>query len=522
MTVRPSPSQRRLAVAVLVALASVAVADPASGPTAALPSTRPQLRAAPRPSSQAQARPDPLLAAGMDQVMALSPPDSCLTVAIDGAVRYRYNRDRPLVPASTEKLITASVALDQLGREHRFRTTVVAARPPRNATVTGDLTLVGGGDPQLTSSIYRGARPLDPSRPSTSLDDLAAKVAASGVRHVTGRVVGDERRYDQARVVPSWPPNYAAEQQAGPLSALDVDDGYTLRPVAGGFARDRSPDPAAAAAATFTALLRVRGVRVDGAPGSGRAPGGSSPVASIESAPLGQLVTDMLSHSDNQTAELLAKELGRRVGHGTTAAGATVISRWRATHGLAPAGATTVDGSGLDRGNRVTCDELTTVLGLGGGRAGVIAGGLPVAATSGTLIARFRGSPAAGRLRAKTGSLNGVTALVGFVDLPDGAIATFAYLANGAPITASVLAAQDYLGTLLAGYRPPCPKATAHRIVAPISPSAVAVALLLAGPGAFGALPATVASVDAIQRLGPTLADRCTAADDAVTFALDP
>ena len=128
-----------------------------------------------------------------------------------------------------------------------------------------------------------------------------------------------------------------------------------------------------------------------------------------------QIVTEMLHESDNTTAELLTKELGFRfAGVGSTAAGVGVVRAMAGTLGPGVADNLVVkDGSGLDRANRATCRALTALLDRQDGRE-ALGESLPVAARSGTLLTRFTGTPAAGRLTAKTGSLDGVVALSGY------------------------------------------------------------------------------------------------------------
>src|SRR5262249_4030887 len=129
-------------------------------------------------------------------------------------------------------------------------------------------------------------------------------------------------------------------------------------------------------------------------------------VASIASPPLGEVITEMLQESDNNTAELLLKELGLQTsGHGSTAAGGAAARAVLTGRGV-PAGAVhAVDGSGLDRSDRVTCAALLTVLRRQPVDGPLIAG-LAVAGESGTLRDRFRTNPAKGRLRGKTGTLD--------------------------------------------------------------------------------------------------------------------
>jgi D-alanyl-D-alanine carboxypeptidase/D-alanyl-D-alanine-endopeptidase (penicillin-binding protein 4) len=486
---------------------------PATAPTAAATTTGPPLP------------PDRRLTVGLDGVVALSPPDMCLAVAIDGEVVYRHAADASKVPASTEKLLTGMVALDRLGADHRFHTAVVAPAPAAGGVVTGDLTLVGSGDPLLTTNVYRFVRAISADQPLTSLDTLADRVKAAGITRITGRVVGDESRYDGLRTVPSWPDRYQREKQVGPLSALSVDDGFVVHLPAPGtddpVRRDASWAPAVDAAATFTELLRARGIAVDGQPAQGVAPAGAVEVAAIDSAPLGDVVTQMLQHSDNGTAELLTKEIGRVAGGaGTTAAGVTVIARRAAELGVPMAGSMVVDGSGLDPANHATCDELVGVLDASGGIDGPVGAALPVAGRTGTLAKRFRTSAAAGRLRAKTGTLNNVTSLAGFVALPEGGTATFAYIVNGRK-TDQIMRGQEFLGDLLGQYVPPCaPGGDASLLIAPISPYLAGTGLLGAVPLAAVALPGTAIPLAAFEDRAADLVPRCVAAADGFGVVL--
>jgi D-alanyl-D-alanine carboxypeptidase/D-alanyl-D-alanine-endopeptidase (penicillin-binding protein 4) len=159
-----------------------------------------------------------------------------------------------------------------------------------------------------------------------------------------------------------------------------------------------------------------------------------------------KIVSELLTESDNHTAEMLVKELGRRDGGaGTTAAGVRVVTATMVRLGLARPGTQATDGSGLDENNKTSCRLLMGVLDHAGPNS-VMARSLAVAGKTGTLATRFLKSPAKDRLRAKTGTLNTVTALTGFVSAIQGPVLTFAYVANGEYVNTALLKLQETLG----------------------------------------------------------------------------
>ena len=410
--------------AVLPAEPAVAVAP---SPAPAAPTTTPAAPTTTEPtlSAAAAVAPSPLVAA-LRALWPKSPARSCLMVADGARVVFERNPDLPVVPASTMKLLTATAVLARIDAETRLTTQVrTSAAPDAGGVVDGDLWLVGGGDPVLGTAAWRRSFRRQP-RLVTPIELLADRVAAAGVRHVTGRVIGDDSRYERVRYLPSWPARYVTGNETGPLSALAVNDGFRQVHPEGPFA-----DPAAGAAGVLNELLRQRGVRVEGRPASGVAPPTSVTVAILDSPTIRELVNQMLLDSDNDTAELLLRELGLRVlGQGTTDAGRRVVVDTLRRMGLPMAGSRVVDASGLDPGNRVTCRLLTRLL-LDAPTAAYVDRGLPVAAQTGTLYRRFLATPVAGRLRAKTGSIRQVAALAGHARSATGSRLTFAYVQNG-------------------------------------------------------------------------------------------
>jgi len=388
-----------------------------------------------------------------DPVFAPIRASSCLVVHDAGHEVYAVRPDTSLVPASNLKLLVGLAALRRLGAGTRYRTEARATAPVVDGALAGDLWLVGAGDPLLATADYAATAGFD-NRPRafTPLERLADGLVAAGVRQVQGRVVGDESRYDSQRYVATWRPAYVANGQVGPLTALSVNDGFAeWRPK-----HAPAPAPATEAANVLVHLLQLRGVAVTGGSGEGAAPRSARAVASVESVPIGDVVTEMLHESDNSTAELLTKELGARFGGaGTTAAGLGVVHASLSSLKLDVAGLSSVDGSGLDRSDRATCTLLIGLLDRVG-PGDPLARALPVAGVDGTLAKRFVGTPAAGRIQAKTGSLEGVVALSGWAHGDQGRVLSFALVANNLPNDRVGAGLADRVAAGLARY-PPAP-----------------------------------------------------------------
>lgn len=234
-------------------------------------------------------------------------------------------------------------------------------------------------------------------------------------------------------MVPSWSPRFVQQRQVGPLSAITVNDNVVnfvpkqqpLTPDG-----DAVPDPPQHAAEELHTQLETRGIAAGGT-GSGIAPAGAVEVAGVDSPPVSEIVAEMLTESDNLTAELLTKELGLVGGGGpTTAEGVEVIKAAIAEAGLPTGGWAPVDGSGLDDTNRQTCRVLAATL-TRAQPGSPLEEGLAVANRTGTLTTRFGDSPVAGRLRAKTGSLHRSSALAGILPTAGGATVEFAFVQNG-------------------------------------------------------------------------------------------
>ncbi|MGY4744216.1 D-alanyl-D-alanine carboxypeptidase/D-alanyl-D-alanine endopeptidase [Streptomyces sp. ATMOS53] len=352
-----------------------------------------------------------------------------------GRQLYGTGADQALTPASTTKIATAVAALSAMGAEHRL-TTRAALEPD-----TKELVLVGGGDPTLT------ARPA--AEGWASLRTLAVSTAAAlkkrGLTQVT--LSYDTTRYAGTQVHPiGVNPNLA------PVTALSADEGRTDDSTSG--PATRVSDPAADATLRFAEFLKAAGIRTT-APGPSKATTRAQSLATVSSPPLSALVERMLTNSDNDIAEALARQTAVATGvradfDGTGKAVQTQLKKL----GLPTAGARFRDGSGLNREDRLTANLLTALLVKAGDPARPdlrpVLTGLPVAGFTGTLTSRY-GDGAAGVVRAKTGTLTGVNTLAGTVVDRDGRLLAFALLTADTTDPAAAQAALDRAATALAG-----------------------------------------------------------------------
>ena len=325
------------------------------------------------------------------------------------------------VPASTTKVITSAAALYALGADQVFETTVVPDGRRR-------VVLVGGGDPLLAST-PDDETAYPPHADAVTLAERTARaLRKKGIRSV--RLGYDEGLFTGPDENPTWEPDYIPDGVVSPISALWVDEG---RP-ASGFGR--VADPAAAAAETFAAALGKAGIRVEGAPEVTSAPG-SQPLASVASAPLGEIVERILTVSDNEAAEVLLRHVGlSSEGDGSFEGGRRGVRRILESQGIDLRSSVLYDGSGLSRDNRldprVLIDVLRLAMDPGHPDLAAVLTGLPVAGFTGSLADRMDMGPpeGRGRVRAKTGTLTGVTSLAGIAADVDGNAMVFVLMAD--------------------------------------------------------------------------------------------
>jgi D-alanyl-D-alanine carboxypeptidase/D-alanyl-D-alanine-endopeptidase (penicillin-binding protein 4) len=352
------------------------------------------------------------------------------------------------VPASTLKLLTSAAALETMGTDQTFATTVVSAGPRQ-------IVLVGGGDPLLSAT--RPAKD-DYPRPAdvvTLARATATKLLAGGTTRV--RLGYDATLFTGPDVSPHWPASYIPDEVVAPIQSLWVDEG---RPADGD---GRVDDPARSAAAAFGSALAKAGVEVVGVPTPRRADPAAAEIARVTSPPLSQLVEHTLLVSDNEAAEVLARQVAIATGAPATfAGGARAVLTTVTGLGVPTSGATTYDGSGLSRDNRLDPATLTGLLDVAGSAEHptlrALLTGLPVAGFNGSLSQRFAETADAfgrGSVRAKTGTLTGVSGLAGTVTDRTGTPMVFAVLADDIALadTLDAREALDGIASALAACR---------------------------------------------------------------------
>ncbi|MGH3716922.1 MAG: D-alanyl-D-alanine carboxypeptidase/D-alanyl-D-alanine endopeptidase, partial [Micromonosporaceae bacterium] len=337
-----------------------------------------------------------------------------------GEQLYARDSDRPSVPASVNKLVTATAALSVRGPSYRLTTRAVAGDQP------GEVVLVGGGDPTLSV----GAKGTYPG--AARLDKLAAAVKQQLGATKPTKIVVDASVFTGPTTGPSWDSGIEHTGYGGHITALMVDGGR-LDPKR---RQPRASKPELAAGKAFAKLLGVpeKSVVV------GTAPQGAKELGAVQSMPMIRLVEIAIGDSDNVVSEALARQVALAKDAEPSFAGAAAATKEvLGGLGLPTEQLTLTDGSGLSRGNQLTAGLLTSLLTLAAGDehpelSGIFTG-LAVAGYSGTLHDRFGKAAGAGVgvVRAKTGTLNGVNALAGVVVDADGRLLAFSLIANGVP-----------------------------------------------------------------------------------------
>lgn len=345
--------------------------------------------------------------------------------ALTGEVLADVDGDRPRTPASTAKVLTALAAITALGPERTLATRVVQPEP-------GRVVLVGGGDMMLAA----GAGDPDAVNGHAGLVDLAAQTVRAlrqaGITEVTVGV--DDTLFVGPSLAPGWRPGDVAAGYVAPVAALGVNVAKTREAPY----PPRFPDPAAQTAEVFAGLLTQEGISVTGPPERTTAGSGAPEIGRVESAPVGEIAEYAVQLSENTITEVLGRLVAVERGLPASFEGATdAVLLEAANQGIDVTGARLADTSGLADGSALPAGLLTDVLLLATDPDHTellpVVVDLPVSGWQGTLADRYRDGVARGLVRAKTGSLPGVTSLAGTVLTQEGRLLVFAVLADATP-----------------------------------------------------------------------------------------
>jgi serine-type D-Ala-D-Ala carboxypeptidase/endopeptidase (penicillin-binding protein 4) len=392
---------------------------------------------------------------------------------------YSHNADLLLKPASNMKVITSATALALLRPEYRFRTSFYADSAPTPAgVVRGDFYIKGGGSPGLVGEEWWL---------------IARKIRSLGITRIEGDIVGDDTYFDDVRRGPQWPSPSVDSAYNAPVSALSCFYDVvivTVRPTAQGsppevlldpfgsyfkidnravtsgrgqdlrvgrqwdghdniihvegrIGTDTGPiaankcveEPTLYACSVFREAAGKEGIVVTGGIRRGTVPPGSRLLHVHESKPLADLIQDMNKESNNFMAESILKTIGAETAGppGTSQKGAAAVLRYLSSLGVKTEGLVIVDGSGLSPENRVSSDALARILLATHGNfqaSPEFMTSLPIGGIDGTLDHRMIGSPATRNIRAKTGYINGVSALSGYAWNEHGRLLVFSILVN--------------------------------------------------------------------------------------------
>ncbi|HEX6353415.1 D-alanyl-D-alanine carboxypeptidase/D-alanyl-D-alanine endopeptidase [Actinophytocola sp.] len=351
-----------------------------------------------------------------------------------GTNQTLFERDpgNAIIPASTGKIITAATALLSLDHTQQLVTKVVQGEQP------GEVIIVGGGDPTI-SSLKVGNESMYPG--AAHLSELVDQVKASGAQVTT--VYIDQSRYTGPELESTWLPEDVGAGYIAPIVPAMLD----------GDRRDATVNYSPRTNDPGRTLVDEFASRIGASPGASideTAPANAKVLGEIRSAPVSQLVDNMLDRSENTLGDILAREVAIKTGQEPSFEGANkaMLDILRQNN-FDVTGVELHDGSGMSTENKVSAKLLAQILAVAAGPDGKdprtaklrpLLGGLPVAGGSGTLAERYtQGAAAEGRgwVRAKTGTLSGVNSLAGIVLDKDNRPLVFAFLTNGSNANAA-------------------------------------------------------------------------------------
>lgn len=430
-----------------------------------------------------------------------------------GDTLYSRNAGKLFMPASNMKILTSATGLTQLGADYRYRTTFGARGPVSGGTLTGDLVVIGRGDPSVSDHMMRDAM--------LPLRAIADSIVGRGIRHVSGRVVAAGDRFPGSELGFGWSYEDFEDSYSAPIDELLFNEGFSelhvragerpgdtvsvfVRPArstprvrvrattvavtAGDSARRRANTLVARKDSTTwdvilsgtlalgdTAVIEVthhnaddaylaavrealteRGVSFDDQPTDTLAR--VDTLATLTSPPLREILKALMKPSQNQIAEMVFRTIAlEKIGSGRPDSARAIVERQIASWGAAvPLEAVVRDGSGLSRYDYISPQTVVRILDAmrKAPSFNVYYDALPIAGVDGTIRNRMKGTPAENNVHAKTGSVAQSRSLSGYVTTADHHLLIFSFLSNNwtVPIR-SVERVQDAIAARLAAMR---------------------------------------------------------------------
>jgi D-alanyl-D-alanine carboxypeptidase/D-alanyl-D-alanine-endopeptidase (penicillin-binding protein 4) len=419
-----------------------------------------------------------------------------------GRVIIENDSDKYFMPASNMKNFTVATAMERLGPEFRFVTSVYAnVMPDASGTIKGDLRIFGRGDVSISTAFF-GTTPDDPNTYFKGIDRLVERISAAGVKRIDGSIVADESYFKGFYIPDTWEWDdlqsyYGAELSALPINdnavdlavspgktgaacAVSISPGNTLFQIlntcvttptgtkrelsvlkkidrnvieiagtmAAGDSTYRSPIAVTHPAELFVALLKSRlesaGIVVTGGtrslPANVASPANQIEIAKLESPPFREIAAKTMKPSQNMFTETILWTLGEQVGRpagasGTSSAiGLSVVRGFLKQIGVPDDGIVQYDGSGLSRHDLITPSAVVAVYTFMAKQSKYSQqwrDSLSIGGVDGTLKNRFKGTAAAGNIRGKTGTIDQVSALSGYMTTAGGEQLILSIVVNG-------------------------------------------------------------------------------------------
>lgn len=425
--------------------------------------------------------------------------------ARSGKTLYQSNAQNRLIPGSGMKLLTTAAAMEILGPQYRFSTQLLSTGRRQNSRLIGNLYLKGMGDPSIQWADYQALAAklaqagIKQIQGDLIFDDSFFDSERLGVdwahddettyygAQISALTLSPNTDFDAGALLVTAtapdvaglpvqvtinPPTTLVQINNRAISGVGTYDlnrrhGTNLLQLSGAVTPgDQNQklvsvwEPTQLVANLFEQALSQQGIEVTGQ----RIIGGLTPASATlltmhESAPLQELLTPLLKLSNNNMSEVLLKTMGRKtVNSGTATAGVAAVANFLASHGQDITTFVQVDGSGLSRRNLVSAQDITGLLYIAGTQPWFDTWytALPIAGNSnrmigGTLRNRLKGTAAENNLHAKTGSLNGVSSLSGYITDTEGRRLVFSMLTNNYMANdAQIKALEDRLAVALA------------------------------------------------------------------------